>query len=73
MSPIREPYDCERLEDQCKATKRNGSDGCLNCRYVHGHPGPHKTCYNDGSTWTEPFNCPPPDMSGYRYVGDYKR
>lgn len=57
--------DATDEKDQCKATTRNGSDGVLCCRFVAGHPGPHKTCYVNGSEWTEPFNCAPPTMAGY--------
>jgi hypothetical protein len=49
------PTDCDlRLGHiQCSAKYPHGDDGYLCCRYVTGHAGKHKTCYDNGEEWEE--------------------
>ena len=56
----RRDCDFSRGDSQCPARLRNGDDGWLNCRFVHGHIGPHKTAYINGTEWDEDVSSVPP-------------
>jgi hypothetical protein len=45
--------DCNLSEGdiQCPEKIPNGDDGFLHCRFVIGHSGKHKTCYDNGEEW----------------------
>ena len=49
------PYDCDvgRGDLQCPARLKNGKNRYSFCRFVAGHPGPHKKGWNNGEEWED--------------------
>lgn len=57
VDPTRIDADWSKGIPQCQSRLSHGRDGYLNCRFVNGHSGKHKTCYTDGTEWDDNEFC----------------